>query len=96
MLPITMYNENEKILVYKEAATLGVGKLEYIVSTGVKQVNIPSKIELENFLQLENLVPLSTSYTQTDNQQNAAKNTVDNSQTEEDNDITNKKEQEVE
>ena len=96
MLPITMYNENEKILVYKEAATLGVGKLEYIVSTGVKQVNIPSKIELENFLQLENLVPLSTSYTQTDNQQNAAKNTVDNSQTEEDNEKKKKKEQEVE
>jgi hypothetical protein len=67
MLPITIYNLAENLNIYKEAATLGVGKLEYIVSAGVKQINLNSKIELENYLKLDQLKPLSTSYTQNDN-----------------------------
>ena len=67
MLPITIYNQNEKLLSYKDGATLGTNKLEYIVASGVKQVNIASKIELEDYLQLDKLKPLSTSYTQNDN-----------------------------
>lgn len=86
MLPITAYNENDKILLYKEGATLGVSKLEYIVSTGIKQVDLNSKIELENFLKLDQLKPLSTSYTQNDNskqdstEQNKVEQEVDNSE----------------
>jgi DNA-directed RNA polymerase delta subunit len=55
------------ILQYKEGATLGVNKLEYVVASGVKQVNLASKFELEDFLKLDQLKPLSTSYTQNDN-----------------------------
>ena len=57
--------------IYKEGATLGVSKIEYIVSTGTKQVDIGSKYELENYLKLDKLKPLSTSYTQNDNSTNS-------------------------
>lgn len=95
------------LINYKDAATLGVGKLEYIVASGVKQIDIPAKIELENFLQLDKLKPLSTSYTQKDNNQqeenpvdeesadevDAANEPVENEQTQEDE--VNNEEQEV-
>ena len=71
ILPITTYNEQEKITLYKEGATLGVTKLEYIVSTGVKQINLESKFTLEDYLKLDQLKPLSTSYTQNDNSKTA-------------------------
>lgn len=67
ILPITIYDESDMILQYKEGATLGVNKLEYVVASGVKQVNLASKFELEDFLKLDQLKPLSTSYTQNDN-----------------------------
>lgn len=67
ILPITHYNQEQMLLNYKEGATLGVSKLEYIIASGIKQVNIGSKIELENYLQLDKLKPLSTAYTQKDN-----------------------------
>ena len=67
ILPITFYDEKEMLEHYKNGATLGVSKLEYIVASGVKQIDIESKFELENFLQLDKLKPLSTSYTQNDN-----------------------------
>lgn len=67
ILPITYYNRTEMMNIYKEGATLGVGKLEYIVSTGTKQVDIQAKIDLEDYLKLDQLKPLSTSYTQNDN-----------------------------
>ena len=67
ILPITIYDESEMILQYKEGATLGVNKLEYVVASGVKQINLASKFELEDFLKLDQLKPLSTSYTQNDN-----------------------------
>lgn len=69
ILPISIYNQQEMLNTYKEGATLGVNKLEYIIATGVKQINIGSKIELENFLELDKLTPLATSYTQNDNSQ---------------------------
>ena len=64
LLPITSYDEESMLLAYKEGATLGINKLEYIVATGVKQVNITSKLKLEDYLKLDQLKPLSTSYTQ--------------------------------
>ena len=67
MLPVTIYNQAEMIELYKNSATLGVSKIEYIISTGVKQIHIGAKIELEDFLHLDQLKPLSTSYTQNDN-----------------------------
>ena len=63
MLPLSVYNFSQTILQYKEGATLGASKLEYVVGLGTKQVDIPSKIELEDYLKLNELTPLSTSYT---------------------------------
>ena len=63
MLPLSVYNFSNILLQYKEGATLGASKLEYVVGLGTKQVDIPSKVELEDFLKLNELTPLSTSYT---------------------------------
>ena len=80
LLPITVYDEQDMLLQYKEGATLGINKLEYVVASGVKQINLASKFELEDFLKLDQLKPLSTSYTQNDNskqEQSEEKETTD-------------------
>lgn len=65
MLPISFYNEGEKLEIYHQAATLGVGVIDYIVATGTKQVDLESTLELEESLDLMNrLVPLQSSHTQ--------------------------------
>lgn len=66
MLPITHYNYADRIEVYRQSATLGVGKLEFIVASGIKQSHIADKFILEDYLRLDQLRPLSTSYTQGD------------------------------
>jgi hypothetical protein len=91
ILPITHYDEQQMLVNYKEGATLGVNKLEYLVATGVKQVNLKSKFELEDFLKLDQLKPLSTSYTQNDNSKKD-----DTEETEETEEKTNPKTDEVE
>ena len=50
---------------YKENATLGVGKLDYFVASGIKQKNIQDQLHLESFLKLNEITPMQTSYTQT-------------------------------
>lgn len=99
ILPITIYDEKEMLLHYKEGATLGVNKLEYIVASGVKQVNLASKFELEDVLKLDQLKPLSTSYTQNDNSKKDNKiptEEVDDTNPQEEEVDNNNKEQEVE
>ena len=51
--------------IYKENATLGVGKLDYIIATGIKQKDIADQLYLEDFLKLDEIKPMQTSYTQT-------------------------------
>lgn len=51
--------------MFKENATLGVGKLDYLIASGIKQRNIQDTFELESFLELEKITPMQTSYTQT-------------------------------
>lgn len=64
VLPITIYDEKEKVDMYLNSATFGIGKLEAIVATGIKQKDIADKHELEKFLDLDNiLVPLQSSHT---------------------------------
>ena len=65
ILPISIYTYNDDIKVFKDNATLGVGKLDYLIAAGIKQRNIQDTFELESFLQLENITPMQTSYTQT-------------------------------
>ena len=64
--------------IYREGATLGTTKIEYIVVTGTKQINIKSKIAAEDYLGLDKLKPLSTSYTQKDNSKSNKDNKEEN------------------
>lgn len=65
ILPISPYTYNDDIKVYKDNATIGVGKLDYFVASGIKQKNIQDQLNLEAFLGLDKVVPMQTSYTQT-------------------------------
>lgn len=65
ILPISPYNEKEKLEIYHQNATYGMGILDAIMATGIKQVDLESTIELEQFLDLHNrLKPLNSSHTQ--------------------------------
>lgn len=50
--------------MYKNNATLGVGKLDYIIASGTKQKNIQDVFNLEKYLHLDEISPMQTSYTQ--------------------------------
>ena len=65
ILPISPYTYNEDIKSYKDNATLGVGKLDFFIASGVKQKNIKDQLYLEEYLGLNNIQPMQTSYTQT-------------------------------
>ena len=65
VLPISSYNESEKMEFYHQNATIGIGVLDAIVATGIKQVDLESTLDLEQFLDLRNrLMPLQSSHTQ--------------------------------
>lgn len=75
ILEISTYSYNEDITNFKTNATLGVGKLRYVVASGIKQKNIQDTLYLETFLGLNNLTPMQTSYTQTAEDRNAESTT---------------------
>ena len=73
---------------------MGVGKLDYFIASGIKQKNIQDQLDLEEFLKLDEIKPMQTSYTQTaeDRQEsdgsdssNQNTNQEDNGQTDNDN-----------
>ena len=65
VLPISPYDEKEKLEIYRSNASLGVGVLDLIVASGTKQVDIESTLELEENLNLvERLRPLQSSHVQ--------------------------------
>ena len=65
ILPISQYTYNDDMETIKNHATLGVGKLNYFVASGIKQKNIQDTLYLEEFLGLNKITPMQTSYTQT-------------------------------
>lgn len=65
ILPISSYTYEDDIKIYKENATLGVGKIDYLVASGIKQKNIEDVLDLEERLHLDRITPMQTSYTQT-------------------------------
>ena len=65
ILPISPYTYDDDIQVYKNNATLGIGKLDFIIASGTKQRHINDIFELESYLHLDRIQPLQTSYTQT-------------------------------
>jgi hypothetical protein len=65
LLPITIGKEGELVKQYRENAAYGIGKLEAIVASGIKQKHIADRAKLERVLDLENLLkPLQSSHTQ--------------------------------
>jgi len=66
MLPITHFDEKEKMELYRGNAEYGIGRLEAIVASGTKQRDITHKAALEDFLKLDKILkPLASSHTQT-------------------------------
>ena len=65
ILPISPYTYSDDIKVYKDNATLGVGKVDYFIAAGVKQKNLSDMLDLEDYLHLDRVTPMQTSYTQT-------------------------------
>ena len=65
ILPISPYTYNDDMEVYRQNATLGIGKIDYLVASGVKQKHIEDTFELENFLDLSRITPLQSAHTQT-------------------------------
>ncbi len=65
LLPISPYTLDEDVKRYRENATLGVGKVDYIIASGTKQRHIQDIFDLESFLDLTQITPLQSSYTQT-------------------------------
>lgn len=76
ILPISPYTYNDDIKVYKDNATLGVGKIDYFIAAGVKQKNLADMLDLEKYLHLDRITPMQTSYTQTaeDREEDSTKN----------------------
>lgn len=93
ILQISPYTYSDDIEVMRLNATLGVGKLDYFIASGIKQKNIQDQLNLESFLGLDTITPMQTSYTQTaedretdDEQDNGTDQKTTKTNTNEDND----------
>ena len=65
ILPVTVGREIEQVKSYRENANFGIGKLEAIVATGIKQKHLKDRFRLEQELNLDSLlVPLASAHTQ--------------------------------
>lgn len=93
ILPISPYTISDDIKRYKENATLGVGKLDYFIASGIKQKNIQDQLDLEDFLKLDGIKPMQTSYTQTaeDRKEDSKGSSSKKSTNQDDNDQTDNK-----
>jgi len=66
LLHISIRDELDDIKKYQESAKFGIGKLEAIVASGVKQSELLDVTTLEDMLNLDEiLIPLQSSHTQT-------------------------------
>lgn len=64
-MPISSYTYTDDIKVFKDNATLGVNKIDYIIASGIEQKDIIDELMLEKRLGLDQISPMQTSYTQT-------------------------------
>ena len=70
ILPITVVEEDDSVRLYRESATVGIGKLEAVVATGVKQRSLQDRAKLEQMINLDSMLkPLQSSHTMSGNQQ---------------------------
>lgn len=64
ILPLTVFNREELLKYYKEAASFGLGKSYYAAALGIPQYDIAGLLYLEdNFVPFDKLQPLRSSYT---------------------------------
>lgn len=64
ILPITVFNEDEYVKKYKEAAMSGLAKSHYAASIGIPQYDIEGLTYLENeIIPFDSLVPMKSTYT---------------------------------
>ena len=80
ILPISSYTYTDDIKVFKENATLGVNKIDYIIASGIEQKDIIDELMLEKTLGLDQISPMQTSYTQTAEDRAEKRNGDDTSQ----------------
>lgn len=70
ILPITVAEEDDSIRLYRESATVGIGKLEAVVASGVKQRSLQDRAKLEQMINLDSMLkPLQSSHTMSGNGQ---------------------------
>ena len=74
-LQISSYTYKDDIEIFKNNASLGVNKLDYLIASGIEQKNISDVLGLEKMLGLDKIVPMQTSYTQTAEDRNASNDT---------------------
>ncbi len=66
ILPITVFNKEEYLKYYKEAASFGIGKSHYAAALGIPQCDLAGLTFLENqLIPFDELTPLKSSYTTT-------------------------------
>lgn len=64
ILPITVFNKEEYLKFYKEAATLGMGKSQYAATLGIPQTDLEGLTYLEEqVIPFDKFSPLKSSYT---------------------------------
>lgn len=69
ILPTTHYNRAEMQEILFKNVSMGISKLDFIIASGNKQIDINDSLILEKELKLDRYTPFSTAYTQTDNKQ---------------------------
>lgn len=64
-LPVSVFEEDETVKLYRENATFGIGKLDAIIAAGICQKDLMNGIRLEKELGLDQLLtPLQSTHTQ--------------------------------
>lgn len=64
ILPITVFNKEEYLKYYKEAASFGIGKSHYAAALGISQYDVAGLDYIEkNLVPFDELTPLKSSYT---------------------------------
>lgn len=77
-LPVTKYNQEKMVKIYKEGATYGIGKTLYQVAMGIPQYDLTGLAYIENNIShLEELTPLQSSHTMSGDEANAGRPELD-------------------
>ena len=78
-LPVTKYNQEKMVKIYKEGATYGLGKTLYYVAMGIPQYDLSGLSYIENNIShLEELTLLQSSHTMSRNETDVGRPELDN------------------